>query len=162
MNELTKKKRVPKALHYLDLSLSKVMGVYGDTGSGKTSLAYAIIERLREQEAREVFILKHPMHEKIEELGFKNLSSIEGILKLKHCILYIDEPQLNIKVYDKKSNNIIMFLNFIDKHHLRIKIFQSLRFIITGKKHGLPIIILLKIILKRSKVKWKLHTNMID
>lgn len=83
----------------------KTFAIYGEIGEGKTSLAYTIINKIKDK--RDVFFLKYPNPKLIEELGYENLDSLELIENLENCILYIDEPQLHFKIYDKRSNSII-------------------------------------------------------
>jgi len=97
---MVKKRLTKEALEEL-----RTIAIYGDIGEGKTSLAYKIINLIKEE--REVFFLKYPNPEIIEELGYRNLDSLELMENLENCILYIDEPQLHFGIYDKKSNSII-------------------------------------------------------
>ena len=83
----------------------RTIAIYGDTGEGKTSLAYNVINKLKK--GRDVFFLKYPNPKLIEELGYESLDSLELIENIENCILYIDEPQLHFGIYDKKSNGII-------------------------------------------------------
>lgn len=83
----------------------RTIAIYGEIGEGKTSLAYTIIEKLKQ--GREVFFLKYPNPEIINKLGYESLDSLELIENMEDCILYIDEPQLHFGIYDKKSNGII-------------------------------------------------------
>lgn len=83
----------------------KTIAIYGEIGEGKTSLAYTIINKIKDK--RDVFFLKYPNPKLIEELGYESLDSLELIENLENCILYIDEPQLHFKIYDKRSNSII-------------------------------------------------------
>lgn len=95
MKELLKKKNLEKI---------KTIAIYGDIGTGKTALAYKIIEQFK---GRPIYFMKHPNPEIIEKLGYKNLTSLEEIERLQDAVIYYDEPQLSIALYDKKANRII-------------------------------------------------------
>ena len=88
-----------------NLNKVRTIAIYGNIGSGKTSLAYSILELFKPE--KKVYFLRHPKPELIEGLGFKNLSSLEKMEGLQDCVVYIDEPQLYISVHDKKTNLII-------------------------------------------------------
>jgi hypothetical protein len=83
----------------------RTLAIYGDIGEGKTSLAYSIINKIKKD--KEVFFLKYPNPKLIEKLGYESLDSLELIENIENCILYIDEPQLHFRIYDKRSNGII-------------------------------------------------------
>ena len=83
----------------------RTIAIYGNCGSGKTSLAYNIINIMKE--GKQVFFLGHPKPELIEKMGYHNLDSIETMERLQDCILYIDEPQLILPIYANKGNKII-------------------------------------------------------
>ena len=87
-----------------NLSKVKTIGIFGDTGTGKTALAYRII---KERGLKEVYFIKHPRPEVIEKLGFENLMNLEELDKLSDCLIFWDEPQLSSGIYDKKTNSII-------------------------------------------------------
>jgi GTPase SAR1 family protein len=82
----------------------KSIAVYGDCGSGKTALVYRI---LKEFPDKQVYFIKHPCPELIEEFGYKNIRNIELLERLSDCVIYYDEPQLTTNIYDKKTNSII-------------------------------------------------------
>ena len=56
---------------------------------------------------RPIYFLKHPKPFLLKEIGFNNLNNIEALQGLQDCIVYIDEPQLILNIYDKKANKII-------------------------------------------------------
>lgn len=92
-----------KLLTRKNLEKIKTIAIYGDTGSGKTALAYKIIEQFD----KKVYFLKHPKPEIIEKLGYTNLTSLEEVERLHDCVIFWDEPQLSTPIYDKKANRII-------------------------------------------------------
>ena len=83
----------------------RTIAIYGNCGSGKTSLAYHLIDLIKEN--KKVFFLKHPKPELIEEMGYEDLDSLEQMEKMQDCVLYIDEPQLSLPIYAHKANKII-------------------------------------------------------
>lgn len=86
-----------------NLERIKTIAIYGDTGTGKTALAYKIIGQFN----KKVYFLKHPRPEIIEKFGYINLTSLEEVERLHDCVIFWDEPQLTTAIYDKKSNRII-------------------------------------------------------
>ncbi len=92
-----------KLLTKENLEKIKIIDIYGDTGTGKTGLAYKIIELFN----KKVYFLKHPKPEIIEKIGYQNLTSLEEIERLQDCIIFWDEPQLSTPIHDKKTNRII-------------------------------------------------------
>lgn len=86
-----------------NLEKVKTIAIYGDTGTGKTALAYKIIEVFK----KPIYTLKHPRPEIVEAIGWKNLTSLEEVERLQDCIIFWDEPQLSTAIYDKKTNRII-------------------------------------------------------
>lgn len=87
-----------------NLTKIKTIAIYGDIGTGKTALAYKILDVFKGQD---IYFLKHPKPEIIEKLGFKNLRSLEEIERLHDCVVYYDEPQLTTSIYDRKTNSIV-------------------------------------------------------
>lgn len=90
-------------------NLSKIhtVAVYGDTGSGKTALCYKLLESFKGK--KPVYVLNHPKPELLIKFGYQKLNSLEDIetKRLQDCVIYWDEPQLSIAVYDNHSNMII-------------------------------------------------------
>lgn len=85
---------------------AKTICCYGAVGTGKSCLIYTLINLLRGS-GRNIYFFKHPQPNLIEEMGYENISSIERLEKLHDSVLWIDEPQLSFKLYDKHSNKII-------------------------------------------------------
>lgn len=92
-------------LTFSTLNNIHTIAIYGDIGTGKTALAYNIIDKFKGK--REVYFIKHPKQELIEKMGYKNLYSLEQMERIENAIIYIDEPQLWLSIYDSKSNSII-------------------------------------------------------
>lgn len=92
-------------LTYDNLNKIRTIAIYGHTGSGKTALAYKILDVYKQY--KKVYFIKYPKPRVIKELGYNNLHNIEELENLKDCVIYWDEPQLHIEIYDKRTNAII-------------------------------------------------------
>ena len=86
-----------------NLEKVKTIALYGDTGTGKTALAYKIIEVFK----KPIYTLKHPRPGIVEAIGWKNITSLEEVERLQDCVIFWDEPQLSTAIHDKKANRII-------------------------------------------------------
>ena len=88
-------------------TMSKIntIAIYGDIGTGKTALAYKIIDLFKGK--KQVYFVKHPKPRIIEKLGYKNMYSLERMEKIENALIYLDEPQLYVSIYDHKTNSII-------------------------------------------------------
>ena len=82
----------------------RTIAIYGDTGTGKSCLAYTIISLFTD---KKIYFLKHPKPELIEALGYSNLDSLEQMENIQDCVLFCDEPQLYLSLYEKRANRII-------------------------------------------------------
>lgn len=51
-----------------------------------------------------MFVFKHPRPEIIKKRGYKPLYELGEIANLQNCALYIDEPQLFLRHYEKRAN----------------------------------------------------------
>lgn len=87
----------------------RTIAIFGNVGSGKTSLAFRILKTLNQEVPNKtVYFVKHPRPELIAQFGYKNLNSLEEITKLQDCIVYIDEAQLlSAAVAEYKRDMII-------------------------------------------------------
>ena len=88
----------------------KIIGIFGNTGAGKTSTSFKILEIFKQNSNKEIYIFKHPKPYLIESLGFKLLNSLEYLEDLSDCVLFIDEPQLHLNKYEKRNNEIFQRL----------------------------------------------------
>ena len=91
-------------LSYEVLKNIKTIAIFGDCGSGKTALAYKILECFKA--FKKCYFMKHPKPKLITEQGYFNLRNLEDLEKLQDCVIYLDEPQLYTSVYDKHTNLI--------------------------------------------------------
>jgi len=82
----------------------RTIAIFGDAGSGKTAIAYKILEQFK---GKEIYFIKHPKPEMIRKMGYRNLNNLEQLERLHDCIIYYDEPQLTTSIFDNKTNMII-------------------------------------------------------
>lgn len=82
------------------------LAVVGRRNSGKTALAYHVLGHAK----KPVYFFRHPKPHIVRALGYHILHNFEQITKLSDCVVYIDEPQLFIKKYDKKANDGLLEL----------------------------------------------------
>jgi len=85
------------------------ISISGAPGTGKTALAYTVIEQLR-RDGRKVFVLQHPKPQLLEERGYHLLMDIEQMPELEDCILWLDEPQLHLRTYDHHANEALQIV----------------------------------------------------
>jgi hypothetical protein len=90
--------------------------VSGSRGSGKTALSHKVVDSMRKKLKKPVAVLKYPNTELIKKLGYINIKEFSVVEYLQNVILWIDEPQLIIKKYDKKNNDSLMNLLSICRH----------------------------------------------
>lgn len=89
---------------FTQLSKVRVIGIFGSIRTGKTALAYNLIDKFKGH--KPIFFLNHPNVELVNSLGYQNLTGIEEFGKLQDCVVYWDEPQLslgNVKEYMKSE-----------------------------------------------------------
>lgn len=103
----------------IDLDLVKSVCILGEVDSGKTNLGFWYLKNYKGK--RKIYLLGYP--KKIE--GYMNLNSFEDIFKLKDSIIYCDELQKFIKVYDRKSNYLLMELISLFAHKNNTMIFST-------------------------------------
>lgn len=72
----------------------KSLAIVGSIRTGKTCLAYDIIRNYD----MDKYIYLHPKPKLIEKLGFKQFYGFAELERIKDCILWIDEPQLYLKL----------------------------------------------------------------
>ena len=83
----------------------QMISIFGKIGSGKTALAFKLLEWLADK--KPIYVIKHPQPKLIEEFGYINIESINDIEKLSDCVVYFDEPQLALDVADYKRDRIM-------------------------------------------------------
>lgn len=80
----------------------KIIVIFGNTGSGKTSTGFRVLSWF--QKVKKCYIFKHPKPDVVQPLGFDVLHSLEELEYMEDVCVYIDEPQLHLPNYDRRSN----------------------------------------------------------
>lgn len=103
------------------IDLDKVISVaiLGDVNSGKTNLGFYYLNQYKGK--RKKYLLGYPKRIK----GIINISSFSDMLKIKDGIIYCDEIQKFIKVYDRKANYQLMELISLFAHKNNTLIFST-------------------------------------
>lgn len=91
------------------------VAIVGRRGSGKTALAYQVIESLREP-GMQAHILRHPKPHLLPS-GYCNLSNIGGLAKLHDCIVWVDEPQLCLPLNEQGNEEYVRHVLSIARHN---------------------------------------------
>ena len=95
-----------------NLEQARFIFIVGATGTGKTALAFKILEKLN----KEAYVLRHPKPELLKPLGYTNLRSVEDIARLRDCAVYIDEPQLILNEKSYKTIPLLLKLISLSRH----------------------------------------------
>lgn len=103
----------------VNLDNIKSLAILGDTDTGKTNLA---ISHLRNYKGnRKIYLLGYPR--KIDK--FLSLSTFSDLFRITDSIIFIDELQRFIKVYDRKANVELMELISLFEHQNNTLIFST-------------------------------------
>lgn len=103
----------------MNLDNIKTLAIIGDTHSCKTNLAFYHLRQYKGK--RDIYLLGYP--KKID--NFKEVSCFQDIFRIKNAIIFIDELQKYIKVYDRKANIELMELISTFKHNNNTLIFST-------------------------------------
>jgi len=103
----------------IDLEKTDSIAIVGDRNSGKTNLAFSIMNNY--VGSKKKFLYGYPRAVN----GYANISSWTDILKLTDSIIFIDEIQKYIKLYDKKANVELMELISFLAHQKNVIIFST-------------------------------------
>lgn len=90
--------------------------IVGSRNSGKTALSHLIVDRLRAETKRPVYVFRYPREDLLKPIGYRNLKEIGAVEHLSNCILYLDEPQITIPRGEHKNNEILFELLTICRH----------------------------------------------
>ena len=83
----------------------KSVCVVGETGTGKTSFCFYLIELFKKYSNKKIYAYKFPKPELLEKLGIEKLYSIEELINLRDAVVLLTEPQITIPKYDKRNND---------------------------------------------------------
>ena len=93
---------------------NKPIAVLGDTGSGKTNLAFYFCSLMPETKK---FLLGYPK----EVEGYTRLNDIDELGQLHNCILLIDEYTKYFPVWEKKTNyKLLELLQFAEHNQIKL------------------------------------------
>lgn len=90
--------------------------IIGSRGSGKTALSHLIIDRLRQETKRPIYLFRYPREDLLKSIGYHNIKEIGAVEHLSNCILYLDEPQITLPRGDHKGNDLLFELLTICRH----------------------------------------------
>jgi hypothetical protein len=93
-----------KAVFSINLDLTDSVAIVGDRNSGKTNLAFGLLNNYSGTKAK--YLYGYPK----EIPGFKLISTWSDLLKLTDSVIFIDEIQKYIKLYDRRANAELMEL----------------------------------------------------
>ena len=97
----------PEFVNWKEINKSvKSIAIVGRTGTGKTAIAYKILEAFD----KVIYIFRHPNPKLLNERGFRQLYEFSAFENLSDCVVFIDEIQLYISIYETKSNMVLMRL----------------------------------------------------
>lgn len=103
----------------IDLDKTDSIAILGDRQQGKTNMAFYLLNNYRG--VKNVCLYGYPKNFP----GFKNLSSWTDLLKLTDSIIFIDEIQRYIKLYDRRANNELLDLMSFLSHQNNTLIFST-------------------------------------
>lgn len=103
----------------MDLDKVKSVCIIGDIDAGKTNLAFYLLRQYKG--ARKIYLVGYP--KKID--NFASLSNWQDMFKLTNSIIFIDELQKFIKIYDRRANYDLMELISLFKHQNNTLIFTT-------------------------------------
>ena len=110
---------------YEQLNTLNGIAIFGRKGSGKTALAFKLLEQFRGH--KPIYVLSHPKPEMIKALGYFNLNSMDEVIRLENCVIYWDEPQLSllgIKEY-KKDDILAKFMSLARQKDINLIVSTS-------------------------------------
>lgn len=100
------KNKEPNKDIWKEFSKTKSIALLGGTRSGKTSLACALVDKLKKY--KPIYWFSHPKPELLKEQGFRQLESLEELTILHDSVVVIDEAQLYITKHEKKNNDLLL------------------------------------------------------
>ncbi len=103
----------------MNLDEIKSLAILGDVNSGKTNLAFKFLRDY--QGDRQVYLVGYP--KKIDD--FKTITFFNDLFKLTDSIIFIDEIQKYIKIYDRRANYDLIELISIFAHNNNTLVFTT-------------------------------------
>lgn len=103
----------------IDLDLTDSVAIVGDRNSGKTNLAFSLMNNYKGK--RKKYLYGYPKQIK----GYLTISTWTDILKISDGVIFIDEIQRYIKLYDRKANIELMELLSFLAHQRNTLIFNT-------------------------------------
>lgn len=95
----------------MDLDKHMTIAVLGDRHTGKTNLAFYLLNSYEGE--RDKYILGYPR----EVDGCTSLTNFQDLFQISDGIIFVDEIQKYIKVYDKRANQELMELLSLFAHN---------------------------------------------
>ncbi len=106
----------------VDLNQVKSVAILGDINTGKTNLAVSMLREYKKKGGkREIYLVGYP--KQIDD--FKNISNFQDLFKLTDSVVFIDEIQKYIKIYDRKANYDLMELISLFAHNNNTLVFTT-------------------------------------
>ena len=103
----------------VNLDNIKSVAIIGDTNTGKTNLAFSLLNNYEGD--RDIYLLGYP--KKIKD--YKEVSNLQDVFQLTDSIIFVDEIQRFIKIYDRKANNDLMDLISLFAHNNNTIVFTT-------------------------------------
>ena len=103
----------------LNLELTDSIAIVGDRNSGKTNLAFYLMNNYKG--SRTKYLYGYPKNIK----GYHNIRTWGDLLKISDSIIFIDEIQRYIPLYEKKANHEFMELLSFLSHQNNTLIFTT-------------------------------------
>lgn len=99
----------PESIKFeIDLDMTDSVAVLGDRNSGKTNLSFYLMNKYKGKKQKYLFGYPKDID------GYKHLSDWGDIYKVTDSIIFIDEIQRYIKIYDKRANSqLLEFISFL-------------------------------------------------
>ena len=86
----------------IDLDLTDSIAIIGDRNSGKTNLAFSFMNQYKGKRTKVLY--GYP----IQKEGYSSVCTWSDLLKLTDSIIFIDEIQKYIRLYDRRANTELM------------------------------------------------------
>jgi len=88
-----------------NLDTLKSICVVGETGTGKTSFCFYLLDLFKKYSNKKIYAYKFPKQELLEPLGIEKIYSMEELIGLRDSVVLLTEPQITLPKYDKRNND---------------------------------------------------------